>query len=180
MKFFLAFFLSTLALPVFAQKAGHSKHHHIGLGLSYFFFLNDLKEEFNNTHGFSLSYEYSFERHERKPTLGLRVEYYKPEKNGFENERYQISPEFSMLVYNDYFPLGASMSFEGTYWKQTRTILQKETFHEDFLFGMSVGLYTKTQINSWSHVKYSLHFHLEQFGFATPFFTLGIQYVWDI
>jgi len=162
------------------SHASQLSGHHLGLGMSGYVFMDDLKEQFNNTVGFTAAYEYTLPfLSAYEPGIGLRVEYYVPRKNGFVNENILITPELSLLVYNGYFPLGISLGMDANFWKQTKTYIRKEVFHEDLLYGMSVGLFSRTGLAPWGHIEYSLAYHLLQMNFQTTFLAIGVQYVWD-
>ena len=156
--------------------------HHIGLGLSAYFFQQDLHEQFSNTVGYTASYGYTLPFASRfEPEVGIRLEYYVPKKDGFDNENILITPQVSALLYNELFPLGGRIGYDINYWKQTKTYIQKEVFHEDILYGLALGIFSKTRLpGAWGHIEYSLTYHLQQFALSTTFFALGVQYVLDL
>ncbi len=166
----------------FAKEGSYRESsHHIGLGLSAYVFMDDLKEQFNNTVGFTLGYRYTLPFWSvYEPNLGLRIEYYVPRKNGYENQNVLVSPELSAVIDKTYIPLGAKISVDANYWKQTKTYIQKEVFHEDLLYGLGLGVFTRTDLGTAGHLEYSLDYHLQQFSFLTSFLVLGVQYVYDI
>lgn len=153
--------------------------HHLGLGLSQYMFMKDLKEQFNNTAGFTLGYEYTLPfLSQYEPGIGLRAEYYTPKKDGFYNENLLITPELSMLFYNGLFPLGGTLGMDVNYWKQSKTYIRKEVYHEDLFYGLAIGIFSRTHL-AYGHIEYTLAYHMQQFDYRTAFFAIGLQYVWD-
>jgi hypothetical protein len=174
LSFVLIFFLFPTLL-----KANPLRGHHLGVGLSQYLFMQDLKEQFKNTIGYTIAYEYTLPYlSEYEPGLGLRFEYYTPEKDGFMNENLLFTPELSLLFYNDLFPLGATLGMDVNFWKQSKTYLRKEVYHEDLFFGLALGLFSRTMLPR-GHLEYTFTYHMQQLSFKSSFLAIGLQYVWD-
>jgi len=162
------------------SEASTLSGHHLGIGLSEYMFTRDLHEQFNNTLGYTLSYEYTLPfLSQYEPGIGFRAEYYVPEKDGFFNENILFTPELSMLFYNGLFPLGGTLGMDLNYWKQSKTYIHKEVYHEDLLYGLVLGVFSRTSLAPCGHLEYTVAYHMQQLSFQSAFFALGLQYVWD-
>lgn len=177
MKSYSLFFMLLCSSLVFAKQG---TKHHLGGGVSQYTFLGDLRDQFTNTFGFNLEYERSLSYlQEYETALGFRLEYYNPKKNDFENLHILGSPELSTLAYNGVFPIGVSLALDILYWRQTRTLFIKDTYFEDIQFGLGIGVFSKSDLKEYGHLKYRAFYHLQQWSFKAPFLSFAIQYFYD-
>lgn len=174
------YFAFLLVFSIYSMEASARKNHHLGIGPVGYLFQEDLKEQFNNTIGFSASYEYTLPFLSKyEPGLGLRFEYFNPKKNDYDNLNLLFTPYLALLIYDDILPLGLRMGFDVNYWKQSKTFIRKEVYHEDVLYGFAIGLFSRTDLGAWGHIGYSMTYHLQQFDYRASFLALGLDYVFD-
>lgn len=179
-RFLFCVFIYCLSPNLYARSPSEPNSHHLGLGLTGYSFLNDLKEQFGNTLGYKLTYRYLFPFIEDyKPGIGLSIQYFNAKKNGFDNVNWIITPEISSIVYDEFVPVGIIGGFDINTWSQSKVYDRREILHEDILYGMNIGFFTFTSFAPYGHLQYLLAYHLQQFDTKSSFFELALQYVWD-